>query len=255
MSEMRQKIISKVTRVQSYKKKNQQTLNFVFLTASLLCMHDGNAQSSFTLTGGFNNSIFYCSQTQSQYRHKFTAENAYLVNFSYRENLSALQKNLQVGAQLEFKQQSAEFYYEDFFPPDSTASKVKFDIRSLNLYLFPELKVGESVKFIFSGGPVLQYIVNVKAKGKQAQLRSDGGNIESDINDKNSKEISGFIIGAKVNLGIEIPVHKNVYITFCNSYTAGFNGMRGTLSKRNRMNYFNCVDINLSGGVVYVFFR
>jgi len=226
----------------------QKTILFI---AVLLWIGEGYSQSSFTFAGGFNNSIFYSRITKAEYQHSFTSYNAYLVNFSYRENLSALQKNLQVGAQLEFKQQSAEFYYADFFPPDSTATRVRFDIRSLNLYLFPELKVGESVKFVFSGGPVFQYIVNVKAKGRQAEVRHTG-NIESDVNKKNSKEISGFVIGAKINLGIEIPIYKNLYFTFCNSYTAGFNGMQGDLSKR--MKYFNCVDINLSGGLVlYVF--
>jgi len=221
------------------------------IAAGLLWINGGYSQSSFTLTGGFNNSIFYCNQTNSEYRHSFTSNNAYLMNFSCRENLSALQKNLQVGMQLEFKQQSAWFYYEDKFPMDTTATGVNYYIRSLNLYLFPEIKVGESVKFIFSGGPVFQYIVNVKAEGKQVQRKTGSPNIESEINDKNSKEISGFCFGTKINLGIEIPIYKNLYFTFCNSYAAGFTGMKGNLSKR--MKYFNCVDINISGGIVYVF--
>jgi hypothetical protein len=222
----------------------------IFLTAYLLWIGGGYGQSSFTLTGGFNNSIFYCSQTNAEYRHSFTAENAYLVNFSYREDLSALQKNLQVGAQLEFKQQSAEFYYEDLFPQDTIATRVKYKIRSVNLYLFPESKVGESVKFILSGGPVFQYSVNVEANGRQLKIGLPNS-VETDIHDKKSKEISGFNFGAKLNLGIEIPVYKNLYFAFCNSYYAGFTGMKGNLS--TRMKYFNCVDINISGGIVYVF--
>ena len=224
---------------------------FFIIAAGLWWINNGQAQSGFTVMGGFNNSIFYCSQTKSQYMHRFTAENAYLVSFSYRENLSALQKNLQVGAQLEFKQQSAEFYYEDIFSQDTVYTRVKYNIRSVNLYLFPELKVGETVKFVFSGGPVFQYIVNVEANGRQA-IEAQPNNIESDIHDKNSKEISGFNVGAKLNLGIEIPLYKNsLYLIFCNSYYAGFTGMKGNLSKR--MKFFNCVDINISGGLVYVF--
>ena len=224
----------------------------VFLiVASLLWINSGYGQSSFTLTGGLNNSTFYCSQANSEYRHSYTSYNGYLVNFSYRENLSVLQKNLQVGAQLEFKQQSAEFYYEDNYPKDTVAARVMYDIRSVNLYLFPELKVGESVKFVFGGGPVFQYIVNVKAKGKQLQVRTGLPSIESEIDDKNSKEISGFCFGAKINLGVEIPLYEGLYFTFCNSYSAGFTGMKGNLS--TRMKFFNCVDVHISGGLVYVF--
>jgi hypothetical protein len=227
----------------------QKTL--FIITACLLWINSGYSQSSFTLTGGFSNSIFYSKITKAEYRHSFTSNNAYLVNFSYRENLSTLQKNLQVGAQVEFKRQSAWFYYEDLFPTDTFATGVNFDIHSINLYLFPEIKVGESVKFVFSGGPVLQYIINVKAEGKRIERRAGNPNIETEINDKNSKEISGFCFGAKINLGIEIPIYKNLYITFYNSYAAGLTGMKGDLSKR--MKYFNCVDINISGGIVYVF--
>jgi hypothetical protein len=223
---------------------------FFLIIAVLLLINSGYCQSNFTLMGGFNNSIFYCSQSNAEYRHSYAAHNAYLVNFSYKENLSALQKNLQVGAQLEFKQQSSWFYYEDNFPTDTIATGVTYDIRSVNLYLFPELRVGESVKFVLSGGPVFQYIVNVSAKGKQVQ-KTGHPNIETEINDKNSNEISGFCFGAKINLGIEIPIYNNLYFIFCNSYAAGFTGMKGNLSKR--MNYFNCVDINILGGLVYVF--
>ena len=222
-----------------------------FFTTSFVWIVSGYSQSSFTLTGGFNNSIFYCSQTKAEYYHNFTPENAYLANFSYRENLSALQKNLQVGIQMEFKQQSSGFYYRDINTIDTIDTSVKNNIRSVNLYLFPELKVGESIKFIFSGGPVFQYIVNVEAKGKQAKTQTGNNSIETDIHDKNSKEISGCNLGAKINLGLEMPIYKNLYFTFCNSYYAGFTGMQGNLSKR--MKYFNCVDINISGGIIYVF--
>ena len=222
-----------------------------FFAASFVCILSGYCQSSFTLTGGFTNSIFYCSQTKAEYRYNFTPENAYLVSFSYRENLSAIQKNMQVGVQLEFKQQSSGFYYEDKYPQDTFATNVKYNIRSVNLYLFPELKVGESVKFIFSGGPVFQYIVNVEANGKQAKIQTGKNSIETDIHDKNSNEILGVNLGAKINLGLEIPIYKNLYFTFCNSYYAGFTGMQGNLSKR--MKYFNCVDITICGGLVYIF--
>ncbi len=216
---------------------------------SLLFINNLYSQSSFSLNGGFNQSLFYCGQSKSDYYHSYTPYNSYLVNFSYRENLSVLQKNLQVGAQLEFKQQSAWFYYEDLYPTDTVATGVRYDIRSINLYLFPELRVGEYVRFVFSGGPVIQYIVNVKAKGKQVQLMSGSSNVETDIDEKNSKDISGFTFGVKINFGVEIPIYKGLYLAFCNSYSAGFTGMGGELSKR--MKFFNCIDINLSGGIVY----
>jgi hypothetical protein len=217
----------------------------------LLLLFAGNlqSQSNVSVNAGFNQSIFYCSQSKMEYNHSFTPYNSYTVSFFYRENLSALQKNLQAGAQIEFKQQSAWFYYEDLYPADTFATGVRYDIRSFNLYLFPELKVGESVRFIFSGGPVLQYVVNVKAKGTQLQIRTGKPNIETEINDQNSKEITGFSFGAKINLGIEIPVYKNLYLTFYNNYTFGFTGMQG--ERRKQMKYFNCLDIGLLGGILY----
>ena len=234
-----------------YLNRRQRVIRgILFLAAGLLMTNQGYCQSSFALNGGFNQSIFYCGQKKSEYYHSFTPPyNSYLVNFSYRENLSALQKNLQVGAQLEFKQQSSWFYYEDIYPQDTFATGVRYDIRSINLYLFPELKVGDKIKFIFNGGPVLQYIVNVKAKGKQLQMLTGHPNIETAIDDKNSKEISGFTLGGKISFGIEVPIYKNLYITFVNAYAFGITGMKGNLSKQ--MKYFNCVDINLYGGIIY----
>jgi hypothetical protein len=227
-------------------KKRQKVL---FSIAILLLTGNLFAQSNVSLNAGFNQSIFYCGQAKSDYRYSFRPYNSYSVSFFYKENLSALQKNLQVGAQLEFKQQSAWFYYEDLYPTDTFATGVRYDIRSFNLYLFPELKVGESICFIFSGGPILQYIVNVKAKGKQVQTISGQPNIETDINEKNSKEIAGFNFGVKVNLGIEIPLYRNLYLTFYNNYTFGLSGMKG--ERRKQMKYFNCLDIGLLGGILY----
>lgn len=221
------------------------------ITCLVIILFFGNnlkAQSSFSLSGGFNQPIFYTQQSKSEYYHTIRSYDAYLLNFTYKENFSALQKNLQLGAQLEFKQQSAWFYYEDNFPTDTFATGVRYDIRSLNLYLFPELKVGQAVKFVFNGGPIIQYIVNTKAKGTQRQLISGESNIETKIDDKNSKDISGFSFGVKISLGIEIPIYKNLYLLFNNSYTAGFTSFRGDLYKR--MKFFNSLDINISGGLL-----
>jgi hypothetical protein len=223
----------------------------IFSMSILLLLLAGNlhAQSNVSFNAGFNQSIFYSSQAKSDYYHYFRSYNAYAVSFLYKENLSALKKNLQIGAQLEFKQQSAWFYYEDLYATDTFATGVRHDIRSVNLYLFPELRVGKTVQFVFSGGPVVQYIINVKAKGKQLQIISGESGVETEINEKNSKEIAGFNFGAKINLGIEIPLYKNLYLTFYNNYTFGFTGMQG--ERRKQMKYFNCLDLGLSGGILY----
>ena len=229
-------------------KNNYRTILFCMMILCV-CIPHAKAQSSFALNGGFNQPIFYSSQMKSVYRHSFDSRNAYALNFTYKENFSKVQKNLQLGAQLEFKQQSAWFYYEDKFPTDTFATGVRYDIRSLNLCVFPELRVGETVQFVFSGGPVLQYIVNTKATGTQLQLISGKSNIETDINDKNSKDISGLCFAMKIKLGVEIPLCKNLYLCFSNSYTAGLTGFQGNLSKR--MKYYNCLDINISGGLLW----
>ena len=223
----------------------------VIICFAIVLFLGGNlkAQSSFSISGGFNQPIFYTQQSKSEYYHSIRSYDAYLINFTYKENFSALQKNLRLGAQLEFKQQSAWFYYEDNFPTDTFATGVRYDIRSLNLYLFPELKVGQSVKFVFSGGPVIQYVVNTKAKGTQIQIRTGESNIETKIDEKNSKDISGFSFGVKINLGVEIPIYKNLYLLFNNSYTAGFTGFRGNL--RKQMKFFNSIDLNISGGLLW----
>ena len=220
----------------------------------LLCfspLWEAAAQSTFAVSGGFNQSIFYCSQTKREYYHSFRPYNAYLVNFSYKRDCSSWQKNMQLGAQLEYKQQSAEFYYVDAFPADTFATRLRYDIASININVFPELRVGESVKFVFSGGPVLQWIVSTKASGKQVQIITGSPNIEKNIEESNSKRISGIVLGAKISLGIEIPVYKGLYFTFCNAYSAGFNSMQGSI--KPQMKYFNCLDINIMGGVSYRF--
>ena len=229
-------------------KNNYRTILLCFLTICL-CVNSVKSQSSLALNGGFNQPIFYSSQEKSVYRHSFSSYNAYSFNFTYKEDFSELQKNLRLGAQLEFKQQSAWFYYEDNFPADTFATGVRYDIKSLNLYIFPELTVGENVKFVLSGGPVLQYIVNTKAKGTRVQLITGQSNIETDIDDKNSNDISGFCFGAKISLGVEIPIYRNLYLCFNNSYTAGITGFQGNV--RKQMKYYNCLDINISGGILY----
>ncbi|MDR0604317.1 MAG: hypothetical protein LBG80_08465 [Bacteroidales bacterium] len=232
------------------RRKIQRNIFSMILFLSIL-LFSGNlhAQSNVSMNAGFNQSIFYCGQAKSDYYYSFTPYNSYAVSFFYKENLTVLQKNLQIGAQIEFKQQSAWFYYEDVYPADTFATGMRYDIRSVNLYLFPELKVGGTIRFIFGGGPILQYIVNVKAKGTQLQMKAGQSSIETEINDKNSKEITGFSFGAKINLGVEIPLHKNLYLTFYNNYTFGFTGMQG--NRRKQMKYFNCLDIGLLGGVLY----
>ena len=208
-----------------------------------------SAQSTIAVSGGLNQSIFYCSQTKREYPHSFQPYNTYLINLSYKKDFSALQKNMQLGAQLEFKQQSSWFYYEDMFPSDTFATGLRYDIQSLNIYLFPELRVGENIKFTFSGGPVLQLITHTKAKGKQLQIITGKPNIETEINETGSKRISGVVVGAKISLGIEIPLYRGLYFTFCNAYTAGLNTMQGSI--KPQMKYFNCLDINIMGGFLY----
>ena len=222
--------------------------NFVVLLC-FLPLRDLSAQSTVAVSGGFSQSIFYCSQTKREYYHLFQPYDTYLVNLSYKKDLSRLQKNLQLGGQLEFKQQSAWFYYRDEFPADTFATGLRYDIQSLNLYIFPELRVGEHIKFVFSGGPVIQWITNTKAEGTQIQIFTGKPNIETSISEQSSERISGLVIGAKINLGIEIPLYKNLYFTFYNAYSAGFNSMQGTI--KPQMKYFNCLDINIMGGLLY----
>ena len=207
------------------------------------------AQSTIAVSGGLNQSIFYCSQTRREYNHLFRPYNAYLVNISYKKDFSALQKNMQLGAQLEFKQQSSWFYYRDEFPTDTFATGLRYDIQSINLYIFPELRVGDGIKFVFSGGPVVQFITHTKAKGTQLQQITGKPNIETSIDESKSARIAGVVFGAKINLGVEIPLYKNLYFTFSNAYSAGFNTMQGTI--KPQMKYFNCIDINIMGGFLY----
>jgi len=220
-----------------------------FILLYFFSLWELSAQSTIAVSGGLNQSIFYCSQTKRQYSHSFQPYNAYLVNFSYKKDFSLLQKNMQLGGQLEFKQQSSEFYYRDNFPSDTFATRLRYDIRSVSAIVFPELRVGEKIKFIFRGGPVLQFIVNTKAKGKQVQIITGAPKIETEIVELRSSRISGVVIGAKICLGIEIPLYKNLYFTFCNAYSAGLNSMQGTI--KPQMKYFNCLDINIMGGLSY----
>ena len=220
-----------------------------FILLCLLPLREVPAQSTFAVSGGLNQSIFYCSQTKREYNHSFRPYNAYLVNFSYKKDCSSLQKNMQLGVQLEYKQQSSEFYYRDEFPTDTIATRLRYDIGSINIYVFPELRVGESVKFIFSGGPVLQIITHTRAQGKQVQIITGSSNIETDIDESAGKRIAGVVVGAKISLGVEIPISKRLYFTFCNAYCAGLNSMQGTI--KPQMKYFNCLDIHITGGLSY----
>ena len=221
----------------------------IFILLYFLPLWELSAQSAIAVSGGFNQSIFYCSQSKRQYSHSFLPYNAYLVNFSYKNDLSSVQRNMQLGGQVEFKQQSAWFYYRDNFPTDTIATGLRYDIRSINVNIFPELRVGEEIKFIFSGGPVLQFIVNTKAKGKEVQVITGKPNIEKNIDEASSNRISGIVFGAKICLGVEIPLYKKLYFTFCNAYSAGFTSMRGTI--KPQMKYFNSLDVNIMGGFLY----
>ena len=224
-------------------------IRFVVALLCVLSLWKLSAQSSVAVSGGLNQSIFYCSQTKREYRHSFQPNNAYLVNFSYKKDCSSLAKNMQLGGQIEFKQQSSWFYYEDNFPVDTFATKLRYDLRSINLYLFPELRVGENVKFVFSGGPVFQFITNAQAKGKQLQIRTGKPNIEESVNESSSKRIAGVVFAVKISLGVEIPLYEGLYFTFYNAYSAGLNSMQGSI--KPQMKYFNCLDINIMGGLLY----
>jgi len=115
--------------------------------------------------------------------------------------------------------------------------------------LFPELQVGNKVKFFFNAGPVLQVIVNTKAKGVTKKLITGTASPEEPYTQHNSKDIRGLCFGLKISLGIEIPIYKGFSFNFCNSYSAGLTGMQGLLSQR--MKYFNCLDINVCAGFSY----
>ncbi|MCL2132592.1 MAG: outer membrane beta-barrel protein [Lentimicrobiaceae bacterium] len=230
-------------------KREMMFKRIVFILVCFLPLLGLSAQSTLAVSGGLNQPIFYCSQTNREYNHSFQPYNAYLVNLSYKQDLSSLQNNLQLGVQLEFKQQSSGFYYRDEFPTDTFATGLRYDIQSINLCLFPELRVGDEIKFVFSGGPLIQFITNTKAKGTQLQIITGSPNIETSIDEGSSQRISGIVVGAKINLGIEIPLYKDLYFTFYNAYSAGFNSMQGSI--KPQMKYFNCLDINIMGGFLY----
>ncbi len=204
------------------------------------------AQNHISIGGGYNQSIFYCSLPKSEYYTKFQPENAFLVHLSYKKNIPIKKDNMRIGTQLEWKRQSAYFYYEDRRNGDTIPSGIHYKIDVLQLSIFPEIVVGNPIRFIFSGGPTLDYIIYTHAKGVRI---IDKKNVK--IKEKNNGDIKGLAIGAKINLGIEFPIYKNIYITFQNSYAAGLSSKYGRL--KSQMKYFNCLDINLTANISYQF--
>lgn len=204
------------------------------------------AQHHIGIGGGYNQSIFYCSQSKSVYYTTFRPYDSYLANITYKMDMPVEKKNMRIGTQVEWKRQSAYFYYEDRRDGDTIPTGMRYDIQVLHFYIFPELVVGNPIRFIFSGGPVVEYILSTKADGIRL---IDEERVE--VLENNNGDIKGMYVGAKINIGMEFPIYKNLYITLQNSYSAGLSSKYGRLKKQ--MKYFNCLDINLTGSLNYKF--
>ena len=72
---------------------------------------------------------------------------------------------------------------------------------------------------------------------------------KEDFSEQNSQDIKGFSWGAKINLGVEIPLYKGLYLSLNNAYSAGFSGFNGNL--KPKMKFINCIDIYLGAGLFY----
>ena len=120
---------------------------------------------------------------------------------------------------------------------------MRYDLHVVQLYVFPELVVGNPIRFIFSGGPCIEYILSSKANGIRLIDK------KSKVNENNNGDIKGLYIGAKLSVGMEFPVYKDFYISLSNSYSAGLSTKYGRLQKQ--MKYFNCIDINLTAAFCY----
>ncbi len=212
---------------------------FLFVFSSL-------AQHHISLGGGYNQSIYYCSLPKSEYYTLFRQYDSYLANITYKMDIPNKKKNMRIGTQVEWKRQSAYFYYEDHRDGDTIPTGMRYDVHVLQLYVFPELVVGNPIRFIFSGGPVLEYILSTKADGIRL---IDEQRVE--VLETNNGDIMGFYVGAKINFGLEFPIYKNLYFTLQNSYSAGLSSKYGRL--KTQMKYFNCLDINLTGSINYKF--
>ncbi len=222
---------------------------YSILLLCLCAMGTLTAQSNIAAEAGFSESIFYCSQLKSNYYYSFSQYPSYYVNLSYKEDVPQWSRNMRFGGQLGMKRQSQWFYYEDNLPYDTLATGVRYDIYAVNIYVFPEVVVGEKVKFYFSGGPQLHIICNTTAKGTQLQIIPGQEYPETPIKEKHSKDIKGVSFGAKFCLGLEIPLYKDLFLTLNNAYSAGFTGMNGLL--KPKMKFFNCIDIYLGAGLQY----
>ncbi|MDD2622889.1 MAG: hypothetical protein WC142_08030 [Bacteroidales bacterium] len=210
----------------------------------LLFGHTTFTQSHISMGGGYNQSLFYCALPKSTYYTSFRPYNSYLVNVSYKQNVAVESNNMRIGTQLEWKRQSAYFYYEDRRDNDTIPTGMRYDLHVVQLYVFPELVVGNPIRFIFSGGPCIEYILSSKANGIRL---IDKKRVE--VNENNNGDIKGLYIGAKLSVGMEFPVYKDFYISLSNSYSAGLSTKYGRLQKQ--MKYFNCIDINLTAAFCY----
>ncbi|MBO4739247.1 MAG: hypothetical protein J5606_06770 [Bacteroidales bacterium] len=224
----------------------------VFCSLCLLLVSDfAFAQSNISINGGYLQSIFYSTKQKSDYYYSFSPYHSYHINITYKENVFQLAPNMRLGAQLEWKQQAQWIYREDVAPTQKTAYGFRYDIRSVNLYLFPEIAVGEKVKFSFSGGPAFQFVCQTKSKGKQVEVIEGEENKTTELSDGRSKDIRGFCFGLKLCLGIDIHLYKGLSLCFYNAYSAGLTSFNGNL--KNKLNYVNGLDLQLGGGLSYCF--
>ncbi len=222
----------------------------VYCIVLLFCIFNcSNAQSIISIEGGYCQSIFYCSQLKSNYYYSFSQYNSYYTNITYKEDVFKLSKNMRFCAQLGWKQQSQWVYREDKNLNDTFAIGVRYDVRSINLCIYPEIVAGDFIKFHFSAGPIFQFIVQNKAQGKRLQLMAGQNKEKEDFSEQNSQDIKGFSWGAKINLGVEIPLYKGLYLSLNNAYSAGFSGFNGNL--KPKMKFINCIDIYLGAGLFY----
>ncbi len=210
------------------------------------------SQSNISINGGFLQSIFYSSQQKSECYYSFSPYNSYHINITYKEDVFAIAPNMRLGTQLEWKQQSQWIYREEESAATQTmAYGFRYDIRSINLYLFPEIVVGEKVRFSFSGGPNFQFICQTKAKGKQVEVIMGEENKTTNLQDRHSNDIKGVVFGLKLCLSVEIHIYKGLSLCLYNAYAAGLTSFNGKI--KNNLKYFNCLDLQLGGGLMYNF--
>lgn len=218
----------------------------ILFVSCLFALLPSFAQHHINVGGGYNQSIYYTNISKSDYYYLFRPNDSYLVNLSYKMEIPVKKNNMRIGTQLEWKRQSSYFYYNDLKNGDTIPTGMNYDIHVLQLYVFPELVVGDPIRFIFSGGPIVEYVISTKAKGIRL---IDEKPVE--IEETNNGDIKGMYIGAKISLGVEFPIYKGFYISLQNSYSAGLSSKGGRL--KSQFKYFNCLDINLTGSLCYTF--